>query len=219
MRGFFSQSGMEIRMLTCGPLATNAFLLTDPASEEALLVDCPAGAQEAVRRYLPEARRVSAVLLTHGHYDHTADLAAIQRSGAKVYAHPDDRELIERPEVMEALMPPGLSVEPAQIDEEVREGAQLSWWGQTVEVRHVPGHCPGNVLFYFSGAKAAFVGDAIFYGSVGRYDLPGGDPDVLERSIRERIYTLPEETTLYPGHGPETSVGAEKRNNPFVRGG
>jgi glyoxylase-like metal-dependent hydrolase (beta-lactamase superfamily II) len=89
--------------------------------------------------------------------------------------------------------------------------------GREVEVRHVPGHCPGNVLFYFGDAKVAFVGDALFQGSVGRTDIPGGDFDVLKQSIREQIYTLPDATTVFPGHGPKTSVGIEKEDNPFVQ--
>jgi glyoxylase-like metal-dependent hydrolase (beta-lactamase superfamily II) len=90
--------------------------------------------------------------------------------------------------------------------------------GLRFEVRHVPGHAPGNVLFYAPAWKCAFPGDAIFAGSVGRADLPGGDWDQLERSIKEQIYTLPEETVLYPGHGPPTTVGTERRTNSFVRG-
>ena len=85
-------------------------------------------------------------------------------------------------------------------------------------MRHVPGHCPGSVLFYFATAGVAFVGDALFNGGVGRTDLPGGDYAELERSIRTQIYTLPSNTVVYPGHGPATTVGDEKSLNPFVRG-
>ena len=88
--------------------------------------------------------------------------------------------------------------------------------GSDIEVRHVPGHCPGNVLFYFSDAGAAFVGDALFAGSIGRTDLPGGSFASLEKAIRTQIYTLPDETLVYPGHGPDTTVGAEKSTNPYV---
>jgi glyoxylase-like metal-dependent hydrolase (beta-lactamase superfamily II) len=89
--------------------------------------------------------------------------------------------------------------------------------GQSFEVRHVPGHCPGNVLFYDPVASRAFVGDVIFCGSVGRFDLPGGDFATLQRSIRKEVYSLPDETVLLPGHGPETTVAAEKADNPYVR--
>lgn len=208
---------MQIRTLTTGPLATNAYLLTHPESNEALLVDCPEGSHQAVGRIVNvESLRVAAILLTHGHWDHTVDLAAFQREGALIHAHVKDQHLIEQPEVMRALMPPDLHVEPARIDVPVRDGQQLAWWGQQVEVRHVPGHCPGNVLFYFPETRAAFVGDAIFAGGIGRYDLPGGSLDELEQSIRHRIYTLPDDVMIFPGHGPRTTVAAEKKQNPFV---
>ena len=97
------------------------------------------------------------------------------------------------------------------------DGEHFQALGLDVEVRHVPGHCPGNVLFYSAAAKAAFVGDALFAGSVGRTDLPGGSMDVLARSIRQQIYSLPEETVVYPGHGSATTVGEEKQHNPYVR--
>jgi hydroxyacylglutathione hydrolase len=209
---------MQIRTLTTGPLATNAFLLTHPDSDEALVVDCPEGSFEQIERlFAGSSKKVRAVLLTHGHWDHTQDLAKFQQAGAVVHAHLLDQYLIEHPEVMTALMAGDLHVDPARIDVPVTDGQELFWWGERVEVRHVPGHCPGNVLFYFPGAGAAFVGDAIFAGSIGRYDLPGGNFAELDRSIKTRIYTLPDETFLYPGHGGRTKVGVEKQNNPFVR--
>lgn len=205
-------------MLTTGPLDTNAYLLTKSGSDEALLVDCPEGSYKAVHEALDGTpAKVKAVLLTHGHWDHTADLAAFQRDGAKVHAHLKDQHFIEHPEVMTETMPGDFKVEPASIDVPVEEGQELSWWGEKIEVRHVPGHCPGNVLFYFPGEDSAFVGDAIFAGGIGRYDFPGCSFEELEQSIKTRIYTLPDATVLYPGHGPETSVEVEKRQNPFVR--
>jgi glyoxylase-like metal-dependent hydrolase (beta-lactamase superfamily II) len=90
--------------------------------------------------------------------------------------------------------------------------------GTSVEVRHVPGHCPGNVLFHLAAHKMAFVGDALFNGSIGRTDLPGGSFEQLEHAIREQIYTLPPETILWPGHGPKTTVANERAHNPYVSG-
>jgi glyoxylase-like metal-dependent hydrolase (beta-lactamase superfamily II) len=98
----------------------------------------------------------------------------------------------------------------------VKQGDRLAALGREFEVRHVPGHCPGNVLFYQSEAKVALVGDALFNGGVGRWDLPGGNFELLEESIRGQIYTLPGDTTVLPGHGPRTTVGDEKESNPFV---
>ena len=110
-----------------------------------------------------------------------------------------------------------LNLEPVHGDRWIGQGDRLAALGTEFEVRHVPGHCAGNVLFYLPQAGAAFVGDALFRGSVGRTDLPGGSLEVLTRSVREQIYTLPDGTTVYPGHGPATTVGDEKRGNPFIR--
>ncbi len=209
---------MQIRTLTAGPLETNAYLLTRSGHRELVVVDCPDDSfshVETVAR--DEGLTLDSVLLTHGHYDHTADLSLFQNAGARVLAHDADRFLIEHPEVMTVMLPPGMKVDPARIDVPVAQGDKHRFLGLEVEIRHVPGHCPGNVLFYFPEMKAAFVGDAIFAGSIGRYDLPGGNFEELEESIQKQIYTLPDDTVLYPGHGPATTVGREKQSNPFVR--
>ena len=109
-----------------------------------------------------------------------------------------------------------LGLEPVAVDAWVEQGDRLLALGREFEVRHVPGHCPGNVLFYEPRAKAALVGDALFNRGVGRWDLPGGDFAVLVVSIREQIYTLPDDTVVFPGHGPRTAVGEEKTDNPYV---
>jgi glyoxylase-like metal-dependent hydrolase (beta-lactamase superfamily II) len=111
-----------------------------------------------------------------------------------------------------------LGLEPIKVDFWMKQGDRFEALGTTVEVRHVPGHCPGNILFYLAAANAAFVGDALFNRSIGRTDLPGGSFEMLAKSIREQIYTLPDQTTVYPGHGEPTSVGDEKAGNPYVKG-
>ncbi len=109
-----------------------------------------------------------------------------------------------------------LGLAPVRIDTWVAQGDRFAALGTEVEVRHVPGHCPGNVLFYFAGARTAFVGDALFNRGIGRTDLPGGSFEQLEHSIRTQIYSLPGDTTVYPGHGPETTVAEEMAENPYV---
>jgi len=211
---------MNLHVLPAGPIQTNAYLLTAPELGEAVLIDAPEGIWELVQPVLQkEGCRLKEIWLTHGHWDHTqggAEVVAATR--ARVRAHRDDRVLIETPEVMEMFMIPGIKVSPLKIDEFLEPGQLLTALGQTIEVRHLPGHCPGNVAFHFPAQKAVFVGDALFLGSIGRTDLPGGGAETLERSIREQIYTLPNETTVYPGHGPETTVGIERETNPFVQG-
>lgn len=210
---------MNIRALPAGPIQTNAYLLTAPERGEAVLIDAPEDVWPEVREILKEEKcRLCELWLTHGHWDHTQGaMEVVRATGARVRAHPADRILIETPGVMRAFADPRMRLEPVRVDHWLRDGEILRVAGTSAEVRHVPGHCPGNVLFYFSGDGAAFTGDALFNGNVGRSDLPGGDPAVLARSIRERIYTLPAATVVYPGHGPETTVGAEMSDNPFVR--
>ncbi|HWA86292.1 MAG TPA: MBL fold metallo-hydrolase [Opitutus sp.] len=209
---------MKLHVIPAGPIQTNAYLLTAPERGEAVLIDAPENVWAEVEPVLrAEKCRLVALWLTHGHWDHTQGAAEVVRAtGATVLGHPDDRMLFESPEVMSQFMGEELHLEPVKVDRWVRPGERFEALGRAVEVRHVPGHCPGNVLFYFADLKAAFVGDALFAGSIGRTDLPGGDFETLAQSIRERIYTLPDETVVYPGHGPDTTVGAEKTTNPYV---
>lgn len=211
---------MNLHVLPAGPIQTNAYLLTDPARGEAVLIDAPGEVWAEVEGLLKQdGVALKEVWITHGHWDHMQGGAEVVRAtGAKVLAHADDRTLIESPEVMKRFMGMELDLQPLQVDRWVRPGERLAALGTEVEVRHVPGHCPGNVLFYFPAASAAFVGDALFNGSIGRTDLPGGDFAQLEKSIREQIYTLPPETVVFPGHGPKTTVAQEREHNPYVSG-
>jgi glyoxylase-like metal-dependent hydrolase (beta-lactamase superfamily II) len=205
-------------VLPAGPIQTNAYLLTDASSGRAVLVDAPEGVWSQVEPILEkEGCRLTGLWLTHGHWDHIQGAAEVAReSGAPVLAHKADRPMIETPEVMRPLMLPGLRVEPSKVTRWLEDGETLDALGERVKVSHVPGHAPGSLMFYFPRAAAAFVGDALFRGGIGRTDLPGGDFGQLEKSIRSRIYTLPEETTVFPGHGGVTTVGDERHGNPYV---
>ena len=211
---------MNLHVLPAGPIQTNAYLLTAPERGEAVLIDAPRDVWAEVEPILREEKcRLAGLWITHGHWDHMQGAAeVVRKSGAPTVAHPDDRTMIENPEMVERFMGERLGLEPVKVDRWVKQGERIAALGTEAEVRHVPGHCPGNVLFYFVTAKAAFVGDALFAGSIGRTDLPGGDFETLERAIRAQIYTLPEDTVVYPGHGPDTTVGAEKSTNPYVSG-
>ena len=209
---------MKIHVKPAGPLQTNAYLLTEPKTGGAVLIDAPLGITDIIGPVLAkEGCRLTALWLTHGHFDHMQDAARIKAElGVKVLAHRDDQGLIETPEIMEGFMGQKLGLKGVKVDQWVGPGEKITALGREFEVRHVPGHCPGNVLFYCESAKAAFVGDALFNGGVGRWDLPGGSFEMLAESIRAQIYTLPGETIVFPGHGPRTTVGDEKRTNPFV---
>jgi len=210
---------MEIRSFELPPIGTNAYLVLDPARGEAVLIDAPLNAYLTCEKILVETGyRLSAVLMTHGHWDHMLDGAQFNGMGVPVYGHEADADFFTRPEVMSTFAIPGMPMPAMRVDHWVTPGQTLELLGQTVEVRHVPGHSGGSVLFYWPEQAAAFSGDVVFAGSVGRTDFPGCSFATLEKSIREQVYTLPGETTLYPGHGPKTTVGQEKESNPFVSG-
>ena len=216
---------MKIHVLPSGPIQTIGYLLTDAKRGEAVLVDAPGDILLKIQPVLTkEGCALKELWLTHGHWDHMQDGAAVKReTGAVVRAHRADQAMIETPEMMEEFMGARLGLKGVKVDLWVGQGDRFQALGREFEVRHVPGHCPGNVLFYFAGNKdkkaagAAFVGDALFAGSVGRTDLPGGSMEQLERVIRSEIYTLPDDTLVFPGHGPRTTVGTEKRSNPYVQ--
>ncbi len=209
---------LVVRKMELGPIGTNAYLLWEEEGREAVLVDAPPGCAEAVEPLLDSHGLVlREIWLTHGHWDHMIGAADLAGEGVEVLGHREDRMLFEQPAVMATFAMPGLDFKPIGISRWIEEGDELELWGRRVAILHCPGHCPGNVVFWMEEERICFVGDVIFAGSVGRADLPGGDFSVLERSIREKIYNLPAETALLPGHGPDTSVSAELRSNPFVR--
>jgi hydroxyacylglutathione hydrolase len=211
---------LKIHVLPAGPIETNAYLLTDADRGEAVLVDAPGGVWDDVAPILAsEGCKLTELWLTHGHWDHMQGVdEVVKQTGAKVSAHADDKILLETPGVMEVFLPGTIRLHPVKTDRWVTQGQVVDALGRKWELRHVPGHCPGSVLFWCEAEGLAFSGDAIFQGSFGRTDFPGGSMAVLEKSIREQIYTLPDATVLYPGHGDATSVAAEKATNPFVRG-
>ena len=209
---------VKIHALPSGPIQTIGYLLTDAKLGEAVLVDAPGDILARIQPLLEqEGCTLTELWLTHGHWDHMQDGAMVkEETGALVRAHREDQGMIETPEAMEGFMGARLGLKGVKVDAWVGQGDRLKALGREFEVRHVPGHCPGNVLFYQAEARAALVGDALFNRGVGRWDFPGGSFDVLARSIREQIYTLPDATVVWPGHGPRTTVGDEKEHNPYV---
>lgn len=210
---------MRVIGLTVGPIEENAYVAADPASGACAVVDPGAEPERilaAVREAGGHAARVVAIVLTHAHLDHVGAVAELRaRTGARVWLHPDDASLYRAaPEQARAF---GWSFPtPPEPDACLADGGELAVGDLTLHVRHAPGHSPGHVVL--AGAGAAFVGDCVFAGSIGRTDLPGGDSLALLRSIERTILTLPDETVLYPGHGPATTVGRERATNPFLVG-
>lgn len=209
---------LKIAALPLGPLKTNTYLVADSDTGEAAVIDPAWDGQIIAAGASRQHWQISQIWITHAHFDHiggVADLVHLLGQPPVIALHPADLSLwnargstpsfgIDRP----ASPAPTLAL----------AGSMVLNLGNTIfEVRHTPGHTPGHCIFHCAEAGACFCGDLIFQDSVGRTDLPGGDWDALVGSIRSQVYTLPDETRLLPGHGPETTVGHEKHHNPFVR--
>jgi hydroxyacylglutathione hydrolase len=199
-----------------GRFEQNCYLLGDPGGPEAVIVD----PGEDPERFLEEARRrgwtISGIWLTHAHIDHIMGVEAIQRAtGAPIHLHPADRGMYDNLVVQGRLF--GIDLTPAPPpDADLRHGPRLRLGVAELEVRHVPGHSPGHVCFVGDGFVVG--GDVLFQGSIGRTDLMGGDLPVLLAGIRTQLFTLPDATVVYPGHGPSTTIGRERATNPFLNG-
>lgn len=212
---------MKISLFELGQLGTNTYLLYPDNSDEAIVVDAPLEASGEIPVHLKDAgKKLSAILMTHGHWDHTWDAGPLQKkTGATLYAGEKGRQLIEDPNFQKKNLYAPSEYEPAKIDVIAKDNMEFEVAGVKIKSFEAEGHCPGSILYYIEDGdkKYLFAGDVIFQGSVGRSDLWGGDYSVLEKSIKEKIYTLPDDTIIFPGHGEPTTVGFEKKSNPFVR--
>lgn len=201
-----------VEQLSLGPIATNCYVVrADPGAAEAVVVD-PSGDAAEINLVLERvAARCSAILITHGHWDHllgVADLA--ERTGAPVYMAEGERGLLEGP----GFTPAEITLRPYTPDVLLEGGESIETAGLTFDVLSVPGHSPAHLAYQADGSL--FSGDVLFAGSVGRTDLPGADWDTLAGSIRSLVDAYPPETIVYSGHGPPTTLGAELERNPFL---
>lgn len=208
---------LRVYVMEVGPLMVNAYIVEVPASRKAVVVD-PGGDGDALLGEILDRRlSVEKILLTHGHFDHVGAVRLLRdKTGAPVHLHGDDAGRMATARRQGLLF--GLSVDdPPPPDVIVADGDRIAFEGHEFLVLHTPGHTPGCVT-YLCG-NMAFAGDLIFAGSIGRTDLPGGSHERLLESVREKIFVLPDDTVIYPGHGPSTTVGEERRTNPFFTGG
>ena len=209
---------LEIVTFTLGPAMTNAYLVADSATGDAAVIDPAWDGKKILAEAKRRGWRIAHLWYTHAHFDHiggAAEIADALNPLPLVALHPNDH-VLWRAGGGGALF--GFKIDPGPepaID--FTQGQILRLGNVQFEVRFTPGHTPGHCILYCAAENVCFCGDLIFAGSVGRTDLPGGDWDTLEASIRQQVYTLPETTRLLSGHGPETTVGEEKRFNPFVQ--
>lgn len=208
---------MQIVMNTGGIASTNAYLVADEASKQAVIFDAP---DNTVAPLLDEAIKrgwdVIGLWLTHGHFDHVADHAVVTQRfpKAKVLIHPLDHPKLQKP--MSSLFSLPFVIPARSADGLLADGQKLSIGTLEVEVIHTPGHSPGHVMFYIPKEKILIGGDLIIMGAVGRTDLPDADFSTLQESIR-RVMKLPDDTQLLGGHGNPTLLGDERRENLYVR--
>jgi len=207
----------EILCLTNGAFAENCYIVADREAGKAVLVDPGEEAHVFLARLRTERLRLTGIWLTHAHLDHVAGVGAVKAElDVPVWLHPADRALYDGvPDQARWLL--GTEFDPLPPpDRETVPGEPVQIGAHAFEVRFVPGHSPGSVAFVHEGAILS--GDVLFAGSVGRVDLPGANGPTLIESIRREILSLPDDTIVYPGHGPATTVGRERQTNPFLTG-
>ena len=206
---------MDIRTYVVGPLQSNSYVVSDPASGKAVVIDPGMESEPVLEAIRKDGLDLEMVLITHGHFDHIFSSHVFKAAtGATVAMHPSDLPLLrDMPETARLF---GFKAPvPAEPDRLIREGDRLEVGGLRFAVLETPGHTPGSIAFLIE--DVVFVGDALFAGSVGRTDLQGGSLPTLLRSIHDKLLTLPDRTIVYSGHGPATSIGVERRSNPFLQ--
>lgn len=205
------------RTIPVGPLQCNCTILFDAGSRDAVVID-PGDEGDRIVAEIEKANlRVSALLHTHAHFDHIGGSAAVAAgTGASIRLHPDDAPLYDALPEQAALF--GLSASsPSPRGAPLSDGEVIRFGAFSVTAIHTPGHTPGSTCFLSDGASPIlYSGDTLFRRSIGRTDLWGGDTDLILQSIRQKLFSLPEETPVVCGHGPDTTIGEEKRANPFV---
>ena len=210
---------IQVITIPVGVLETNSYLLFDSNSKDVIIIDPGAEPEKILKVIDDNELQLKAVLLTHGHGDHIGGVKQLlSEKNVPLFIHSADKEMLISPRqnLSESI---GFNVTAPEADNLLKDGQKIPFSNTEITVFHTPGHTPGGVSFFVhpEGEKPLlFSGDTLFYLNVGRIDLPGGNWDLLQKSVLEKLYVLPNETVVYPGHGPTTTIFKEKNENPYV---
>lgn len=207
-----------IEHILAGPIQTNLYVVGDPETQTGAIVDAGNAAEDLLNTADEHELDIEFIWQTHAHVDHVMGLNEVkEQTDADIYLHEEEMPIYEAIPRQGQMF--GLNItlpEPPQVDVFVEEGETLQLGNLEAEVFHLPGHSPGSIGFYFADEDVIFSGDVLFEGSIGRTDIPGADPEAIKRSLN-RLKKFPDETRVLSGHGGETTIGREKKANPFLR--
>ncbi len=208
---------LKIETITNGPFVENAFIVWDEGTKKGIIVDPGDEPDRIVRAGEFLGLEITEIVCTHGHIDHAGAVAEVKRlTQAPVTFHKDERPVLEHLASQARLFGLG-EVETPEVDRWLEEGDEIEVGAHRARVIHTPGHTPGGCCLFFEDARILIAGDTLFQGSIGRTDLPGGSFEQIISSIKDKLFPLGDDVTVYCGHGPKTNIGLEKRINPFVR--
>lgn len=209
-------SKLKVNHYVVGPVQTNCYFAINEETKELLVIDPGASAKQLAERIWQEGCKPVAILLTHGHFDHAtgAEELAQEFDGIPIYVYEDDKETLADPQMNVSYMIGRELVFHA--DEFLKDEQEIDLAGFHIRVLHTPGHTPGGCCYYFPYEDVVFTGDSLFCGSIGRTDLKGGSSSQLVRAVKDKLMSLPDRTTVYPGHNDITSIEHERMYNPYL---
>jgi len=208
---------MKIQMLTVGSLGANCYLVSCPKTKEAVVIDPGDEGKRILKTINDAGLKVKYIINTHGHHDHIgANREVKEGTQAELLIHAEDADMLANPNINLSTYLGTNYIKPTA-DRQLQDGDIIEFGDVSLQVIHTPGHSSGGICLYSKADKVCFTGDTLFNGSVGRTDLPRGNYTILMKSLREKLINLPDKVTIYPGHGPKSTIGEEKLINPFLQ--